>query len=121
MAESLAQVLGELVCITDRDYVIAAAGNGKKEFDGKMLDGQMQAAIDKRSNGVEAGDKKDMIKITVDDEKNYMRQVVATILSNGDSIGAIAILSKDTSRNQDELVLQLAKTSAVFLGRHLEQ
>ena len=121
LAESLAQVLGELVCITDRDYVIAAAGNGKKEFDGKMLDGQMQAAIDKRSNGVEAGDKKDMIKITVDDEKNYMRQVVATILSNGDSIGAIAILSKDTSRNQDELVLQLAKTSAVFLGRHLEQ
>ena len=121
LAESLAQVLGELVCITDRDYVIAAAGNGKKEFDGKMLDGQMQAAIDKRSNGVEAGDKKDMIKITVDDEKNYMRQVVATILSNGDSIGAIAILSKDTSRNQDELVLQLAKTAAVFLGRHLEQ
>ncbi|MBO5097544.1 MAG: AbrB/MazE/SpoVT family DNA-binding domain-containing protein [Agathobacter sp.] len=121
LAESLAQVLGELVCITDRDYVIAAAGTGKKDYDGKMLDSQMQTAIDKRSNGVEAGEKKEMIKVTVDDEKNYVRQVVATILANGDSIGAIVILSKDASRNQDELVLQIAKTSAVFLGRHLEQ
>ena len=121
LAESLAQVLGELVCITDRDYVIAAAGGGKKEFDGKMLDAQMQSAIDKRCNGVETGDKKDMIKVTVDDEKTYARQVVATILSNGDSIGAIVILSKQDSRNEDELVLQIAKTSAVFLGRHLEQ
>ena len=31
-AESLAQTLGYLVCITDTDQVIAAAGPGKKEF-----------------------------------------------------------------------------------------
>ena len=121
LAESLAQVLGELVCITDRDYVIAAAGTGKKEFDGKVLDAQMQAAIDKRSNMVASSEKHDMVKVSADDEKGYARQAVATILSNGDSIGAIVILSKDTARNQDELVLQIAKTAATFLGRHLEQ
>ena len=121
LAESLAQVLGELVCITDRDYVIAAAGTGKKEFDGKVLDAQMQAAIDKRSNMVASSEKNDMVKVSADDEKGYARQAVATILSNGDSIGAIVILSKDTARNQDELVLQIAKTAATFLGRHLEQ
>ncbi len=121
LAESLAQVLGELVCITDRDYIISAAGTGKKEFDGKALDAQMQSAIDKRSNLVAAGEKNNMVKVTVSDEKNYERQVVATILSNGDSIGAIVILSKDTARNKDELILQIAKTAATFLGRHLEQ
>ena len=121
LAESLAQVLGELVCVTDRDYVIAAAGAGKKDYDGKMLDEQMQSAIDKRNNGVESGDKKDMIKITPDDEKGYVRQVMATILANGDSIGAVVILSKDSGKNQSDLLLQIAKTSAVFLGRHLEQ
>lgn len=36
-AESLAQSTGHLVCITDRDHVIAAAGNGKKEFEGKPI------------------------------------------------------------------------------------
>lgn len=120
LAESLAQVLGELVCIADRDYVIAAAGTGKKEYDGKLLDAQMQSAIDKRVNGV-FGAEKELIKLTSSDEKGYERQVIATILSNGDSIGAVVILSKDTTRNQDELLLQVAKTSATFLGRHLEQ
>ena len=32
-AQSLAQVVEALVCITDRDYVIAAAGSGRKEVD----------------------------------------------------------------------------------------
>ena len=121
LAESLAQVLGELVCVTDRDYVVAAAGTGKKEFDGKVLDVQMQAAIDKRSNVVGSSEKNDMVKVSPDDEKGYARQVIATILSNGDSIGAVVILSKDVTRNQDELVLQIAKTAATFLGRHMEQ
>lgn len=121
LAESLAQVLGELVCVTDRDYVIAAAGNGKKEFDGKLLDIQMQDAIDRRSNTMESGEKKNMIKVTADDEKTYARQVIATILANGDSIGAIVVLSKDTVRNQDETMLPIAKCAAAFLGRHLEQ
>ena len=121
LAESLAVVLGELVCITDRDYVIAAAGAGKKDFDGKVLDMQMQSAIDKRSNVVLTGDKKDMFKIITNDEKNYERQVVATILSNGDSIGAIVVISKDIEKNQGDFILQIAKTAALFLGRHLEQ
>ena len=121
LAESLAQTLGELVCVTDRDYVIAAAGAGKKDYDGKLLDAQMQSAIDKRSNGIESQNSKDMIKVTADDAKAYARQAVATILANGDCIGAIVILSKDATRNPDDLVLQLAKVSATFLGRHLEQ
>ena len=31
-AETMAQTTGHLVCITDRDHVIAASGSGKKEF-----------------------------------------------------------------------------------------
>ena len=121
LAESLAQVLGELVCVTDRDYVIAAAGTGKKEFDGKPLDAQMQTAIDKRTNAVASAEVGNLVKITTDDEKLYIRQAVATVLSNGDSIGSIVVLSKDAGKNQDELVLQVAKTAAMFLGRQLEQ
>ena len=48
LAESMAQALGTLVCVTDRDYVIAAAGNGKKEIEGRLLDEQLQQAIDQR-------------------------------------------------------------------------
>ncbi len=121
LAESLAQVLGELVCITDRDYVIAAAGTGKKDYDSKLLDKEMQNVIDKRVNAVTGGAEKTAVKVTVDDEGAYVRQVIATILSNGDSIGGIVILSREGSKNQDETLLQIAKTAAMFLGKHLEQ
>ena len=40
-AESLAQTLGYLVCITDTDQVIAAAGPGKKEFQEQLITRQL--------------------------------------------------------------------------------
>ena len=121
LAESIAQTTGELVCVTDRDYVIAAAGTGKKEYEGKILDMNFQSAIDKRMNQVLSGENEDMISIFQGDDKPYIRQAVATILSHGDCIGAVVILSKEESRNPDEVLLQLAKTVAGFLGKHMEQ
>ena len=48
LAESMAQALGTLVCVTDRDYVIAEGGKGRKEIEGRLLDDQLQQAIDQR-------------------------------------------------------------------------
>ena len=121
IAESMAQTLGELVCVTDRDYVIAAAGTGKKEYEGKLLDSQLQTAVDNRCNQVLADNKAGFIKITQDDMKEYEAQAIATILSHGDCIGSVIILSRNKSRIQDELLLQMAKTVASFLGKHMEQ
>jgi len=121
LAESMAQTLGELVCVTDRDYVIAASGNGKKEMEGKILDEQLQSAIDQRVYRVLEGNSKELIKIVQGDEKSYERQVIGTILSHGDCIGAVVILSKDNSNNSNEVLLQIAKTAAGFLGKHMEQ
>lgn len=121
IAESIAQTLGELVCVTDRDYVIAAAGGGKKEFEGRLLDEQMHSAIDQRMSQIVTGDKDKFVKITPEDERVYVRQAVATILSNGDSIGSVIILSKEKSNNSEEALLQIAKTVATFLGKHMEQ
>ena len=120
LAESAAQTLGELVCVMDRDYVIAAAGSGKKEFEGKILDGQLQGAIDKRCSQI-AVDRNYFIKIVTDDERKYNRQALVTILSHGDCIGAVAILSGEKSQNKDETLLQQARLLANFLGRHMEQ
>lgn len=121
IAEAIAQTLGELVCITDRDYIIAAAGSGKKEFEGKLLDTELQVAIDNRCNQVMAENQNAFIKITPEDAMAYESQVIVTILSHGDCIGAVIILSKNKSRTQDELLLQLARTVASFLGKHMEQ
>lgn len=121
IAESVAQTLGELVCVTDRDYIIAAAGAGKKDYEGCLLDTQMQTAIDQRTNQVIVGEKQKFIKMTQEDDKTYVRQAVATILSNGDSIGAVIIISREKNNNSDDALLQIVKTVATFLGKHMEQ
>lgn len=121
LAESMAQSLGELVCITDRDYVIAAAGPGKKEFEGKQIDVQMQSFIDHRGSIVGCGDKKNFVKVTPDDEKEYEKQAVTTILCNGDCIGAVLIYAKKENLCGEETLKNLAKTAANFLGKQMEQ
>ena len=120
LAECASQSMGELVCITDRDVVIAAAGTGKKEFEGKALDVQLQNAIEKRCSEVKE-DKNTFIKITTEDEKTYNRQAIVTILSHGDCIGAVVILSNDKNSLQGIALHQQAKTIANFLGKHMEQ
>ena len=121
LAESMAQTLGELVCVTDRDYIIAAAGSGKKDMEGKLLAPELQNAIDKRTYRVCARGEKDFIKITYEENEDIQRQAIATILSHGDCIGAVLVLGKEKNVNSDEVILQIAKTAAGFLGRHMEQ
>lgn len=120
LAESMAQTLGELVCVTDRDYVIAAAGAGKKEFEGQLLSEQFQAAIDQRVYQVSMREQKEFIKIAKEDA-GVSRQAIATILSHGDCIGAVVVLAREGGGNSDEALLQVAKTAAGFLGKHMEQ
>ena len=121
LAESMAQTLGELVCVTDRDYIIAAAGNGKKEYEGKLLAEDLQNAIDQRVYSVCTKGEKDIIKVVQDENGELERQAIATILSHGDCIGAVLVLGKEKGSNSDEAILQVAKAAAGFLGKHMEQ
>ena len=58
-AESLAQVTGLMVCITDRDAVIAAAGGAKKDYMGKSISQELESMIQERENiQAAAGDRK---------------------------------------------------------------
>ena len=41
-AEALAMTSGHSVCITDRDQVVAAAGNNRKEYAGKAISRQLE-------------------------------------------------------------------------------
>ena len=120
MAESLAQVTGELVCITDRDYVIAAAGPGKKEYDGKLIDVQLQEAIENRENPY-TENATALVRITPEDTADYRKQAIASILSNGDCIGAVIICGKKSAGLQEEALRNLSKTAALFLGKQMEQ
>ena len=120
-AESLSQTTGNLVCITDRDHVVAVAGSGKKEFDGKPLSKQMEGIIENREDFVANKEDEGFVKITLDDTGELCSQAVATIICQGDAIGAVVISDKNEKHPMGDTEHKLAVTAAGFLGRQMEQ
>lgn len=120
-AESLAQAAGGLVCVTDRDHVVAAAGQRKNDYDGKPITRQLEHVIQERIHQVAEKKDKNFVKITLDDAGDYETQAIGTIISEGDAIGAVVLCSRETKSNAGETQEKLVRTAAGFLGKQMEQ
>ena len=118
-AEALAQTSGHAVYITDRDQVIAVAG-GKKELLLKPLSKQLEQMILNRESGQWSREDRKYTSITSDGGEDYPYQTLQVILSEGDAIGAVLLMSKDLKNRMGETEQKLAAAAAGFLGRQLE-
>jgi len=116
-AESLAQVSGLGVLITDRDQFIAAAG-GTKSLLQKPIGKAMETLIINRENHTATADEKAFIQL--DGSDDYISELIIPIISEGDAIGAVLFLSKEAGSKMGEIERKLALTAANFLGRQME-
>ncbi len=119
-AESLAQTTGYAVCVTDRDTVIAAAGGMKKEFVGKPISKQLETLILNRDVSAASRNDKEFVMILAGEDGDFQHQVIYPIICEGDAIGSVAILSRETKVKMGETEQKLAYTAAAFLGRQME-
>lgn len=119
-ADAMAQSTGLMVCITDRDQVIAVAGGSKKELLQKSISRQLEQVIGKREVISAAKDDKAFVSLTSEDVDGITAQVIAPIISEGDAIGSVALLSKESKAKLGETELCLVSTAAGFLGRQME-
>ncbi len=114
--ESIYNALKKDIIITDRDNIIACAGSLKKEYLNKPISSYLEECINKRSNIVE----EEMKKVNIINEKQeYCSYVINTIISNGDSIGLIIILSLDDKISS--LEIKTAQIASQFFGKHIEE
>lgn len=120
-AESLAQTTGHIVAITDKDQFIAVAGPTKKDLLSKGISRELEEVINERENVIAGKDDKNFIRIINDDDSEFIYQVIAPIISEGDAIGSVIILTKDAKTKFSDLEMKLATTAAAFLGRQMEQ
>lgn len=120
-ADGLAAASGSLVCVTDRDHIIAAAGTGKKNYEGKPISQEMVRLIENRGSQVSDSQEKVCCKLTLDDNMSYQTQALSTIISEGDAIGAVAFCSGESKGTVGELLEKLAQAAAVFLAKQVEQ
>ncbi|MGB7604509.1 MAG: stage V sporulation protein T [Lutisporaceae bacterium] len=122
--ESLHSSMEHVTCIADRDTIIAMAGAPKKELLEKRVSAALEKIMeDKTPALLSATGENKMINITADEEgaPKYTSGVIAPIISQGDPIGAVLLLSKEENVHMGELEKKLAETAASFLGKQMEQ
>lgn len=120
-AETLAKTSGHIICITDKDSVIAVSGAPKKEFADKKVSSDIEKIMQEKTTFlVKPGDER-KISIVEGADNKYAAGVVVPIISEGDTVGSVVFLSTDPNVHMGEVESKLAQSAAGFLGKQLEQ
>ena len=120
-ARSLNDLCGKLAVICDTDGVLHAYGDGKRDFDGKSLSVEMDRILrERRSYIANASEGGDVIPLTNAPEEGVTAQVIVPIVSGGDCLGAVAVLSKEDGAKLDANEVNLARLTADILANQFE-
>ena len=118
-ADSISSLLGKTTVVCDRDQIISAAGGEKKNLKGKEIDKEMEELIEDRRNQVAHSGDPDFIPVA-EGLIPFYAQAAATIICEGDAIGAVVILDQEEDSHLGENELKMATVAADFLGRQME-
>ena len=121
-AETLSKTTGHIACITDKDTVIAVAGGSKKEFLEQDLSNELEQLLEDKEVYTSKENNELAIPITKNDnkEKIYHSQVVYPIVSQGDVIGSVILLSKDNNTKMGDAELKVVQSAAGFLSSQMD-
>ncbi len=104
------------IMITDTDHIVAISGPLKKELFGETLGQDMIKAIQKRESILE----KNIQKLSITDDHSYEGSyIVHSIVSDGDVVGLVILLStEDKVEETEEKIVHIASQ---FLAKYLEE
>jgi AbrB family transcriptional regulator (stage V sporulation protein T) len=121
-AETLAKTTGHIACITDKDTVIAVSGGSKKEFLEQDLSGELEQLLEDKEVYTSKENNEIAIPITKNDnkERKYNSQVIYPIISQGDVIGSVILLSKDNNTKMGDSELKVVQSAAGFLSSQMD-
>ncbi|MFC4024119.1 stage V sporulation protein T [Oceanobacillus longus] len=115
-AEALFNSLQSPVIISDRDEVIAIAGESKKDYLNKNIAAQLTKTIESRTQLFEADPV--TMEIIEGQEQELQSYCISPIIANGDPIGCVMIFSKEEKIGKVEQ--KSAETAAGFLAKQME-
>jgi AbrB family transcriptional regulator (stage V sporulation protein T) len=119
-AASMAKVLGCLVCISDHDQIVAAAGSRYQDYQGKSISKELEEAIAEREI-ICAGEKeKTRMDVVPEETEKNGNQVIWPIIAAGDAIGAVILMNRKEQGTPTLADRKLAQVAAYFLGSQME-
>lgn len=121
-AETLAKTTGHIACITDKDTIIAVSGGSKKDFLEQDVSQELEKLMEDKEIYTSKENSDIAMPITKNDtnEKKNKSQIVYPIISNGDTIGTVILMSKDSNTKMNEVEKKVAQSAATFLASQME-
>ncbi len=120
-AETLSKTTGHIACITDKDTVIAVSGGSKKDFLEKSLSPELEKVMENKEIYTSKENNELSLPITQNDnnERRYNSQVIYPIISDGDVIGSVILLSKEQNTKMGDTELKVVQSAAGFLSSQM--
>ena len=112
-AETLSKTTGHIACITD---------GSKKEFLEQDVSPELEQLMEDKEVYMSKDNSDIAMPITKNgnqDRKNNA-QVVYPIISNGDTIGTVILMSKEANQKMNEVEQKVAQSAATFLGTQMD-
>lgn len=121
-AETLSKTTGHIACITDKDTIIAVSGGSKKEFLEQDISREIEQLMEENEVYTSKENSDVSLPITRNDnrQRKFNAQVVYPIISNGDTIGTVILMSKDSKSKMNDVEKKVAQSAATFLGTQME-
>lgn len=120
-AEILSKTTGFACVITDKDTVVSIAGIPKKEYVDKGISNELERIIEDRVYFFTKEKTDKTIPITIyDDNSKYNSQIVYPIISDGDTVGSISLMSIENKNRIGDSEIKIVQTASMLLGKQLE-
>ena len=120
-AKSLSDLSGHIAVICDTDGVLHASGRGMREFDKKSITTKMDKILEERksyiASVVEGGE---IVPICDGADEKVTAQIIVPIVSRGDCLGAVALVSFEQGAKMEAGACKLAQLSATILANQFE-
>ena len=119
-ADALAAGSGHMVCITDRDQVLAVSGGMKKEGRQKGISEDLSRLLSRRETLTASRGDARFIPILAEENPEYLSETIVPILCEGDVIGSVILAGREEKSRMGETEKKLAATASGFLGKQME-
>lgn len=117
-AETLGEILGHGIVITDLDSIISVSKLPKKDYKDKNISKELEQLIENRE--VKHIDDENRIPLYKEDNNAYSGQIIMPIISvSGDCIGSIVVATKENEEFQDGIE-KILKIACSFLGKQVQ-
>lgn len=114
-AESIYSEIGYNIMVVDRDRIVAVSGDFKKKYLDKTISSTIDLIIQNRIVVYS----KDKVKISIVPGESFEASyVIAPIITNGDAVGAVIIMS--SKEKVDDFVIKTGVIASKILGKYIE-